>query len=124
MEDGLCLTESVNRALRVMRFTMHTGFKITPFELHHERKPRTKLTNDVKDGKRYFSNWSQMTISTPDRPKLQIYVGRDAEGEIPNHIIMSKTKNEKKQAGESTQSRRRRTIRLDTPSHSLKKIIT
>ena len=28
MEDGLCLTESVYRALRVMRFTIHTGFKI------------------------------------------------------------------------------------------------
>ena len=65
-----------------------------------------------------------MTISGPDRPKIPIYVGLDAEGEITNHIIMSKTKNEEKQAGESTQSRRRRKIRLDTPSHSLKKIIT
>ena len=35
MEDGLCLTESVNRTLRVMRFTIHTGLKTTPFELHH-----------------------------------------------------------------------------------------
>ena len=35
MEDGLCLTESVNRALRVMRFTIHTGLKIKRFELHH-----------------------------------------------------------------------------------------
>ena len=45
MEDGLCLTESVNRALRVMRFTIHTGLKRTPFELHHGRKPRNELTN-------------------------------------------------------------------------------
>ena len=82
MEDGLCLTESVNRALRVMRFTIHTGLKITPIELHHGRKPRTELTNIVKNGKTYLSNWSEMTISAPDRPKIPIYVGRDAEGEI------------------------------------------
>ena len=28
-----------------MRITIHTGQKITPFELHHGRKPRTELTN-------------------------------------------------------------------------------
>ena len=65
-----------------------------------------------------------MTISAPDRPKIPIYVGRDAEGQITtNHIIMAKTKNEKKQAGESTKSPKKKT-RLDTFSHSLKKNIT
>ena len=102
MEDVLCLTESVNRALRVMRFTLHTGLKITPFELHHGRKPRTELMNIVKDGKTYLSNCSEMTISAPDRPKIPFYVGRDADGEITNNIIMAKTKNEEKQPGEST----------------------
>ena len=47
MEDGNNLTESVNRALGVMRFTIHTGLKKTPFELHHGRKPRTELTNII-----------------------------------------------------------------------------
>ena len=47
LEDGIGLTESVNRALRVMRFTIHTGLKVTPFELHQGRKPRTELTNIV-----------------------------------------------------------------------------
>ena len=51
MEDGNNLTESVNRALRVMRFTIHMGLKKTPFELHQGRKPRTELTNIMKDGK-------------------------------------------------------------------------
>ena len=35
LEDGKNLTESKNQALRVMRFTIHTGLKFTPFELHH-----------------------------------------------------------------------------------------
>ena len=99
MEDGLCLTESVNRALRVMRFTIHTGLKITPFALHHGRKPRTELTNIVKNGKTYLSNWSEMTISPPDRPKIPIYVGRDAEGEITNHIVRQRRRPKKKTVG-------------------------
>ena len=56
MENGKNLTESVNQALRVMRFTVHTGLKKTPFELHHGRKPRTELTNIIKDGKTYLSD--------------------------------------------------------------------
>ena len=53
LENGVGLTElqCVNRVLRVVRFTIHTGLKVTPFELQHGRKPRTELTNIVKDGK-------------------------------------------------------------------------
>ena len=101
LEDGIGITESVNRALRVMRFTIHTGLKITPFELHHGKKPRTELTNIVKDGKTYLSNWSEMPISAPTRPKIPIYVGRDADGEITNHMVMAKTKTEEKQSTEN-----------------------
>ena len=123
MEDGLCLTESVNRALRVMRFTIHTGLKITPFELHHGRKPRTELTNIVKDCKTYLSNWSEMAVSAPDRPKIPIEVGRDAEGEITNNIIMAKTKNEEKQTGENTKSPRKKSS-VRYPVLFVEKIIT
>ena len=101
LEDGIGITESVNRALRVMRFTIHTGLKITPFELHHGRKPRTEFINIVKDGKTYLSNWSEMPISAPTRPKIPIYVGRDADGEITNHMVMAKTKAEEKQLTEN-----------------------
>ena len=104
LEEGNELNESINRALRVMRFTIHTGLKRTPFELHHGRKPRTELTNIVKDGKTYLSDWSEMSISAPNKPKIPIYVGRDADGEITNHIIMSKTKAEEKQANEGPKS--------------------
>ena len=104
LEEGIELNESINRALRVMRFTIHTGPKRTPFELHHGRKPRTELTNIVKDGKTYLSDWSEMSISAPNKPKIPIYVCRDADGEIKNHIIMAKTKAEEKQANEGPKS--------------------
>ena len=104
LEDGKNLIESINRALRVMRFTIHTGLKIIPFELHHGRKPRTELTNIIKDGKTFLSNWSQMNISAPSRPIIPIYVGRDADGEITNHIIMARNKTEERQLNEGPKS--------------------
>ena len=110
MEDEKSLTESVNRALRVMRFTVHTGLKKTPFELHHGRKPRTELTNIIKDGKTYLSDWSELSISAPARPKIPIYVGRDADGEITNHIVMTRTKAEEKQAIEGVKSPKKKNL--------------
>ena len=96
MEDNLCLTECVNRALKVMRFTIHTGLKITPFELHHCTKPRTELTNLVEDGKSYHSDWSELCVSAEKKPKLPIYVSRDEEGDVTNTLVMAKTKAEEK----------------------------
>ena len=87
-----------------MRFTIHTGLKRTPFELHHGRKPRTKVTNIIKDGKTYLSDWSEISVSAPNKPKIPIYVGRDADGEITSHIFMAKTKAEEKQANECPKS--------------------
>ena len=116
MENGLCLTESVNRALRVMRFTIHTRPKITPFELHHGRKPRTELTNNIRDGKTYMSSWSEKTVSAPERPKIPIYLGLYAEGEITNHIIMAKTKNEEKQTSKNIKSpKKKNSVRYPFP---------
>ena len=62
LEDNTCLTECVNRALNVMRFTIHTGLKTTPFELHHGPKPRTELTNIIKDGRSFLSNWREIPV--------------------------------------------------------------
>ena len=112
MEDGKNLTESVNRALRVMRFTVHTGLKKTPFELHHGRKPRTELTNIVKDGKTFLSDGSELSISAPIRPKIPIYVGRDGEGEITNHIIMARNKTEEKKLAEGPKSPKKNQSRM------------
>ena len=112
LEEGTDLTKSVNRALQVMRFTIHTGLKRTPFELHHGRKPRTDVTNIVKNGKTHLSDWSEISISA-NIPKIPIYVDRDADGEITNHMVMAKTKTEKNKPMKA-RSHRRRKIRLAT----------
>ena len=96
LEDNLCLTECVNRALKVIRFTIHTGLKLTPFELHHGRKPRTELTNLVKDGKSFLSDWNELSVSAEKKPKIPIYVSMNEEGDVTNYLVMSKTKTEEK----------------------------
>ena len=108
MEDKISLTESVNRTLHVMGFKIHTGLKLTLFELHHGRKPRTELTNIVKDGKSYLSDWSELSVSATDKPKIPIYVGRNADGDITNHIVMARTKTEEKHLTDGPKSPKKR----------------
>ena len=62
-EDKVGLTEDINRALRVMRFTIHTALEMRPFELHHGRKPKTELNNRVKENKICSSNWTTFNVS-------------------------------------------------------------
>ena len=74
LEDDNNLTESVNRALKLKHFTIHTGLKQTPFDIHHGREPRTELTNTIKDGKSYPSDWSELSVSLTNKPNIPIYV--------------------------------------------------
>ena len=108
MEDGNIPTESVNRALKVMRFTIQTGLRKTPFELHHGRKPRTELTNIINDGTSFLSDWSELSILAPNKPKRPIYARRDAEREITNHMVMARTKTGERQLASEMKSRKKR----------------
>ena len=38
----------------------------------------------------------KMPLSAPSRPKIPIFVGRDAEGDIIKHIVIAKTKSDEK----------------------------
>ena len=120
LEDQITSTESLNCALLVFRFKKHTRSKITPFELHHGSNPRIELTKIVKNGKTYLSNWSEIVISAPNRPKPQIYVGSDAEGRITNHIIMAKTKTVEKHLNEGPKSPKKKNS-VSYPSYYIRK---
>ena len=108
MEDDLSLTDCVNRALNVMRFTIHTRLEITPFELPHDRKPRTELSNVMKTtGKSFLSNLLEMCLSVNKRPKIPIYVTRNGDGEVSNHIIMARSKCEEKALAEKSPKKKK-----------------
>ena len=102
MENGNNLTESVKRALKVMRFTIHTGLKTTPVEIHHGREPKTELKNIIKERKSFSSDWSELSILAPNKSKISIYVRRDYEWEITNHLVIACTKIEERQLASET----------------------
>ena len=79
LEDDQNLRESVNRALYVLRFTVHSEIKKTPFELHFGRTPRTKLSN------------LRSSISV-DSKDLSVYITSNSAGQITDHLVMSKKK--------------------------------
>ena len=45
LEDNCYLNETLYRSLMVMRTTIQSKIKESPFERHYGRKPRTELTN-------------------------------------------------------------------------------
>ena len=79
LEDDQNLRESVNRALYILRFTVHSENKKTPFELHFGRTHRTKLSN-IKN-----------SISV-DSKDLSVYITRNSAGQSTDHLVMSKKK--------------------------------
>ena len=77
------------------------GPKLLPSEINQDRKARTELTNSVKDGRYYLSNWSELSVSEPNRPKLPKSMWAVMRwGDITNHIIMAETKGEEKHIAE------------------------
>ena len=89
--DKIGLTESINQALTVMRFTMHNGHEVNPFELHHGKKPGTELTNIIKDSKSCLSDLTTWDVSVPLK-QIPIYVFRNEERELTDHIVKAQRK--------------------------------
>ena len=81
-----------------MRSTIYTGLKLPPIGLHYGRKTGTELTNLVKDGKLYFSDWSELSVAAEKKPKF--YVSRDEDVDITSYLVMAKTKAEEKAVDE------------------------
>ena len=73
------LRESLNKALYVLRFLIHSETKKTPFELHFRREPVTKLSNLKK-------------AISDDSKVLSVSIARNSAGEITDHLVMSKKK--------------------------------
>ena len=77
LEETQNLRESLNKALYVLRFTIHSETKKTPFELHFGREPGTKLSN--------LKNAISVDSKDPS-----VYITRNSAGEITDHLVMSK----------------------------------
>ena len=72
--------------------------------LTSRKKPKTELTDIVKDGKSYLSDWSWVSVLSPARPKIPIFIGRGADGKISKKTIIARTKTKEKQLAPELQS--------------------
>ena len=71
------LRESLNKALCVLRFTIHSETKKTSFDLHFGREPGTKSSN-------------LKIANSVDSKDLSVFITRNSAGEITDHLVMSK----------------------------------
>ena len=94
-----------------MRFTIHTGKGKTPFELHHGRKPRTKIINLTNKQTSLLSDWKTLcNLENPER--LPVYITRDKEGNISDYLVMAAKKTEPEKPKTGTPTLKRKTTRL------------
>ena len=91
LEEKIGPTERINRGLRVIRFTIHTGRKVSPFERHHGKKPTTKLANKIKGNKSYISNWTTLNVSLPPK-QIPKNVARNGKGVVSDLMIVARNR--------------------------------
>ena len=65
----------------------------------------------MNGGKSFLSDWSELSILAPNKPEIPIYVGRDAEGEITNHMVMARPKTEETQWASEAKSPKKIPVR-------------
>ena len=59
MADGLTIEDSVQLAIKTIRQTPHSRLKLTPFQMHLGKKPRTALTNLIDKPECLLSNFKR-----------------------------------------------------------------
>ena len=89
LEEKMVSTVSLNRALRVLPFTIRTGLEVSPFELHHGRKPTTELTNIIGGRKSYLSDRTTLNVSVPPK-RIPISMVRNEKGKVTGVSIRAR----------------------------------
>ena len=99
LEDNLTFEESVNKAIKTIRQTQHSTLKMTPFQLHYGRKPRTPITNLIDQPNCLLANWKKtLTNYILAQPaELQVFTIHDSDGELADYLIL----NESRKRGQS-----------------------
>ena len=108
LEEGYNINEALSRSLNVMRTTVHSSIKETPFERHYGRKPRTEIHNylNISPNKHYnvsarpetlqvytFTNgneaYDQLVMKAPRKLK------EDVSNKFP-YLLLEKKQNKEK----------------------------
>ena len=94
MEDGLTFEESVSMAIKTIRQTPHNTLKMTPFQLHYGRKPRTPITNLIGQPTCLLSDWKKtLTNYILAQPaELQVFTIQDSYGELADYSVFNESR--------------------------------
>ena len=86
LEDKCTVSEALSRSLLVMRTTVHSTIKETPFERHYGRKPRTEIIS-------YLNLPTDIYEFVSARPEtLQVYSFNNVDGEYGQLIMKAPRK--------------------------------
>ena len=86
LEEGYNINEALSRSLNVMRTTVHSSIKETPFERHYGRKPRMEIHNylNISPNKHY---------NVSARPEtLQVYTFTNGNGAYDQLVMKAPRK--------------------------------
>ena len=94
MTDGLTFEDSAQLAIKTLRQTPHTKLKMTPFQMHYGRKPRTAITNLSGQPQCLLSNWKKTPTNyiSAQPTELQVFTINDSEGEMADYLILNDTR--------------------------------
>ena len=94
MADGLTFEDSVQLAIRTIRQTPHSRLKMTPFQMHLRRRPRTALTNLIDKPECLLSNWKKtLTNYISAQPtELQVITPNDSDGKMADYLVLNDTR--------------------------------
>ena len=99
VDDQIVVPIDLRRRLLVIFHFGHSGITKMISEARTFWWPEKK--QDIENKVKYCT---ACLASATNRPKIPIYVGRDADGDITNHIVMARTKTEDKHLAEGPKS--------------------
>ena len=89
LEIRFWFIRSVNQAQKVLGFSIHTGLKLTQFEMGDVGKPGTKLTITIKVNKKYLSDSTKWKNSLTSK-QVPFFVGCNFKRDVTNHIVLAR----------------------------------
>ena len=94
LEVNLTFEESVNMAIKTIRQTPQKTLKMTPFQSHHGRTPRTPITNLIGQQDCLLTNWKKTLTNyiLAQTAELQVFKIHDSDGELADYLVLNESK--------------------------------
>ena len=94
LEDGKTFEESFRMSVKTVRQTPHNTLKLTHFQLHHGRKPRTPITNLIGQPTCLLTDWKRtLTKYVLAKPaELQDFTLHNSDGELADYLVFNESR--------------------------------